>query len=216
LAVQYAAPLTLPSSLPADPQLAPSDLLARRPDMRAAQFQLLAAADRARAARTDLLPKFFISGSEGRETLAVLNHPTLTDPVYFIGASVSLPIFNAGRIRAQIAAADARLDAVAAIYQKTLLQALEDVENAYAGVSAASLARARFAEAAEAAKAAEAQARIGFALGRVDYGTLLDVQRERLVAEEGEVQARTAAAVAYTSLFRAFGGGWDSVSAPQE
>jgi outer membrane protein TolC len=59
------------------------------------------------------------------------------------------------------------------------------------------------------------QARIGFALGRVDYGTLLDVQRERLVAEEGEVQARSAAAVAYTSLFRAFGGGWDSAAPPQ-
>jgi NodT family efflux transporter outer membrane factor (OMF) lipoprotein len=207
-AVQYADPLTLPSSLPPDPHLAPSDLLARRPDVRGAQFQLFAAADRARAARTDLLPKFFISGSEGRETVTVLHHPTLTDPVYFIGASVSLPIFNAGRIRAQIAAADARLDAAASIYRKSLLQALEDVENAYAGVSAASVARARFAEAAEAAQAAEAQARIGFALGRVDYGTLLDVQRERLVAEEGEVQARTAVAVAYTSLFRAFGGGW--------
>jgi NodT family efflux transporter outer membrane factor (OMF) lipoprotein len=208
LAVQYVDPLTLPSSLPRDPELAPSDLLARRPDVRGAQFQLLAAADRARAARTDLLPKFFISGSEGRESLTVLDHPTLTDPVYFIGASLALPIFNAGRIRAQIAAADARLDAAASIYRKSLLQALADVENAYAGVSAASVARARFAEAAEAARAAEAQARIGFALGRVDYGTLLDVQRERLVAEEGEVQARTAVAVAYTSLFRAFGGGW--------
>jgi len=215
LAVQYADPLTLPSSLPADPQLAPSELLARRPDLRGAQFQLLAAADRARAARTDLLPKFFISGSEGRETVTVLHHPTLTDPVYFIGASVALPIFNAGRIRAQIAAADARLDTAAATYQKALLQALEDVENAYAGVSAASVARARFAEAAEAAKAAEAQARVGFALGRVDYGTLLDVQRERLVAEEGEVQARTAVAVAYTSLFRAFGGGWESAAPPR-
>ena len=84
--------------------------------------------------------------------------------------------------------------------------------NAYAGVSAASVARERFAEAAEAATAAEAQARIGFALGRMDYRTLFDVQRERLVAE---VQAPMAVAVAYTSLFRAFGGGWDSVSAPQ-
>ena len=130
-------------------------------------------------------------------------------PVYFLGSSVSQTLFAAGRIRAQVAVQDARLEIAAAVYRQSILQALEDVENAYAGLAAANLARTRLAEAADAARAADAQALKGFERGRVDYTTLLDVQRDRLAAEDGEVQARTAAAFAYTALFRAFGGGWD-------
>lgn len=209
LLAQFADNVALPTSSPSDPHLAPSDLLARRPDVRAAQSQLLAASARAHAARTDLLPKFFLSGSEGRESVRIAHLSTLSDPVYFIGASVSQTLFAAGRLRAQVTVQDSKLAAAVAAYQKALLQALADVEDAYAAVTAASIARARFGEAALAAISAEAQARTGFELGRVDYSTLLDVQRERLGAEDGEVQARTATAVAYTALFRAFGGGWD-------
>lgn len=206
---QFADPLALPDSRPADPRLAPSELLARRPDLRAAEAQLFAAAARSSAARSDLLPKFFLSGAFGEETISTANLPTLTNPVYLIGASVTLPLFNAGRIRARIAGEDAKLAAAAGLYEQALLKALEDVENAYAGIAAAGAAQARFAEAASAATTAETQARRGFELGRVDYSTLLDVERERLSTEDGEVQARTAAAVASASLFRAFGGGWD-------
>jgi len=179
-------------------------------DLRAAEAQLFAAAARAEAARTDLLPKFYLSGAFGEETISAAGLPTLTRPVYLIGASIAMPLFNAGRIRARIAGEDAKLDAAALAYQQTLLKALADVENAYAGIAAARTTEARFAEAATAARIAEAEARRGFALGRVDYSTLLDVERERLSAEDGEVQARTAAAVAGASLFRAFGGGWDA------
>jgi NodT family efflux transporter outer membrane factor (OMF) lipoprotein len=206
---RFANPVALPASHPADPRLAPSELLARRPDLRAAQAQLLAAAARSSAARTDLLPKFSLSGAYGKETLSVADLATLTNPVYFIGASVTLPLFNAGRIRARIAGEDAKLDEAAAAYEQALLKALEDVENAYAAVAAANNAHARLSEAVVAASTAAAQAQNGFKLGRIDYAALLDVQGERLAAEDGEVQARTAAAVAYASLFRAFGGGWE-------
>jgi NodT family efflux transporter outer membrane factor (OMF) lipoprotein len=203
------SPIVLPRQHPEDPRLAPSELLSRRPDMRAAEAQLFAAAARSKAARTDLLPKFFLTGSYGEEQLSVAQLVTFTNPVYFIGGAVTLPIFNAGRIRARIAGEDAKLDAAAASYEQTLLKALADVENAYVGIATAKNADAQLTDAASAAKAAEAEARRTFELGRVDYTTLLDVERERLAAEDGEVQARTASAVAYASLFRAFGGGWD-------
>jgi NodT family efflux transporter outer membrane factor (OMF) lipoprotein len=205
---QYTSRLHLPAAVPTDPHLAPSELLLRRPDVRAAQDRLLAAAARARAARTALLPRFFISGSYGLETLSPAQLPGFTDPVYFLGASVAQSIFSAGRLRAQVAFEDARFDAAAAGYDKAVLQALADVEDAYAAVQAGQTARAHFAVAAQAAAAAETQARTAYRLGRVDYTTLLDTQRERLLAEDGLIQARTATAVAYTSLFRAFGGGW--------
>jgi outer membrane protein TolC len=157
-----------------------------------------------------LLPKFFLTGLYGEEQLSVEQLVTFTDPVYFIGASVTLPIFNAGRIRARIAGEDAKLDAAAANYEQTLLKSLADVENAYVAIAAATRADRNLADAASSASTAETEARRSFELGRVDYTTLLDVQRERLAAEDSEVQARTATAVAYASLFRAFGGGWNA------
>jgi NodT family efflux transporter outer membrane factor (OMF) lipoprotein len=209
MGLRLPAPVALPLQHPQDPRLAPSELLSRRPDLRAAANQLLAAASRSRAARTDLLPKFFLTGLYGEEQLSVAQLVTFTDPVYFIGASVTLPIFNAGRIRAHIAGEDAKLDAAAATYEQTLLKALADVENAYVAIAAAARADRSLTDAASSAAIAETQARRSFELGRVDYTTLLDVQRERLAAEDSEVQARTATAVAYASLFRAFGGGWN-------
>jgi NodT family efflux transporter outer membrane factor (OMF) lipoprotein len=209
-------PILLPRQHPEDPHLAPSELLSRRPDLRAAEARLFAAAARSKAARSDLLPKFFLTGSYGEESLSVARLASFTNPVYLIGGSVTLPIFNAGRIRARIASEDAKLDAAAATYEQTLLTALADVENAYAGIAAARNANALLAKAASAAATAEAEARRSFELGRIDYSTLLDVERERLATEDGEVQARTASAVAYASLFRAFGGGWDAEAIQQE
>ena len=214
MSVRLPSPIVLPRQHPRSPNLAPSELLSRRPDLRAAENQLLAATARSRAARTDLLPKFFLTGSYGEEQLSVAQLVTFTNPVYFIGGAVTLPIFNAGRIRARIAAEDAKLDAAAASYEQTLLKALADVENAYAAIAAATRADQNLTDAVSAAAAAETKARRGFELGRVDYNTLLDVERERLAAEDSEVQARTATAVAYASLFRAFGGSWNVEGSP--
>jgi NodT family efflux transporter outer membrane factor (OMF) lipoprotein len=161
---RLASPMALPRRHPADPLPAPSELLSRRPDLRGAEAQLFAAAARAKAARTDLLPKFFLTGSAGEETLSVENLITLTHPVYFIDGSVTLPIFNAGRLRARIAGEDARLDAAAASYAQTLLKALADVENAYAGApsrSGASTTRPFLTSSASASPPKTARSRRG-------------------------------------------------------
>ena len=84
------------------------------------------------AARADLFPKFFISLSGGIGALSLAGLPSVAaQGIYALGAGLTAPIFNAGRIRANIAASDARLAQVAANYEKAFLTALEEVENTF-------------------------------------------------------------------------------------
>ena len=131
---ETAAPLSPPPAfvLPAAPngQL-PSTVLERRPDVLAYAALMRAQVARLSSAKTDLLPRFNITflGQDGHLQFAGI--PGLGGTGGLVGLSVNLPIFTAGRIRANIAANDARLEAAAADYDKSILLALEDVENAY-------------------------------------------------------------------------------------
>jgi NodT family efflux transporter outer membrane factor (OMF) lipoprotein len=198
----------LPDSAPPIPKLLPASLLAQRPDLRQAQAEVFAAAASLGAARADLLPKLVLSASGGFGALAVGGFPSLAESVYTLGSGLTAPIFNAGRIRAQIAAADSRLDQVAANYEKTFLLALEDVENAYLAHRTASERRARLDEAQAAAEQARRSTEALYERGAADYLAVLDTQGSNLSAMDQDVKARTATLVSLVSLYRAFGGGW--------
>jgi len=197
-----------PRNLPAMPKLLPADLLAQRPDLRLVQTEVSAAAASLGSARADLYPKLVLSASGGVGALAVGGFPSLAESVYALGSGLSAPIFNAGRIRAHIAAADARLDQVAANYEKTFLLALEDVENAFVAHRSA---RDSFGQLTEAEASAEKAYRLVNALyrrGAGDYLAVLDAQRSKLAVSDERAKAETAVSVAMVSLYRAFGGGW--------
>jgi outer membrane protein TolC len=125
-----------------------------------------------------------------------------------LGSGLSAPIFNAGRISANITAADARLDQVAANYELTFLLALEDVENAFVAHRSATDS---FGQLTEAEASAEKAYRLVDALyqrGAGNYLAVLDAQRSKLAVSDERVKAETAVSVAMVSLYRAFGGGW--------
>ncbi|QXP85594.1 efflux transporter outer membrane subunit [Methylococcus sp. Mc7] len=208
LQARLAASRPLPASAPSIPQLLPSSLLVQRPDLRQAQAEVLAAAASLGAARADLLPKLVLSASGGFGALAVGGFPSLAESVYALGSGLTAPVFNAGRIRSQIAAADARLDQVAANYEKTFLLALEDVENAYLAHRTASERHARLLQAEAAAEQARRSAEALYERGAGDYLSVLDAKSGRLSALDQNVKARTATLVSLVSLYRAFGGGW--------
>lgn len=198
----------LPKATPTMPNLLPSDLLVQRPDLRLAQSEVSAAAASLGSARADLYPKLVLSASGGVGALAVGGFPSLAESVYALGSGLSAPIFNAGRIRAHIAAADARLGQVAANYEKTFLLALEDVENAFVAHRSA---RDRFGQLTEAEGSAEKAYRLVDAMyqrGAGDYLAVLDAQRSKLAVSDERAKAETAVSVAMVSLYRAFGGGW--------
>jgi multidrug efflux system outer membrane protein len=200
--------MPLPVTLPSIPRLLPSSLLEQRPDLRLAQTEVNAAAAGLGAARADLFPKFVLSASGGFGALAVGGFPSLAESVYALGSGLTAPIFNAGRIKAHITAADARLDHVAANYEKTFLLALEDTENAYVAHTAALERRDQLVRAETAAERSHAHAHAFYQRGAVDFLSVLDAQRTRLSTSDERTKAETAVRVALVSLYRAFGGGW--------
>jgi len=202
----------LPKQAPALPKLLPADLLAQRPDLRLAQTEVSAAAASLGSARADLYPKIVLSASGGVGALAVGGFPSLAESVYALGSGLSAPIFNAGRIRAQIAAADARLEQVAANYEKTFLLALEDVENAFVAHRSATDSFSRLTEAEVSAEKAYRLVDALYSRGATNYLAVLDAQRGKLAASDELAKAETAASVAMVSLYRAFGGGWTANS----
>lgn len=197
-----------PSGTPAVPKLLPSVLLAQRPDLRQAQSEVDSAAAALGAARAEMYPKLVLSASGGFGALAVGGFSGLSDSVYALGSGLTAPIFNAGRIKAQITSADARLDQVAAHYEKTFLLALEDVENAYVAHASSSLQRERWSEAETAADKAYRLSVELYQRGAGDYLSVLDAQRSKLAVADELAKAETASRVALVSLYRAFGGGW--------
>jgi NodT family efflux transporter outer membrane factor (OMF) lipoprotein len=201
-------PMPLPVTLPSIPRLLPSSVLEQRPDLRLAQTEVNAAAAGLGAARADLFPKFVLSASGGVGALAVGGFPSLVESVYALGSGLTAPIFNAGRIKAHITAADARLDHVAANYEKTFLLALEDTENAYVAHTAALERRDQLVRAETAAERSHVHAQAFYQRGAVDFLSVLDAQRTRLSTSDERTKAETAVRVALVSIYRAFGGGW--------
>lgn len=198
----------LPKQAPAMPKLVPADLLAQRPDLRLAQTEVSAAAASLGSARADLYPKLVLSASGGIGALAVGGFPSLADSVYALGSGLSAPIFNAGRIRAHIAAADARLEQVGANYEKTFLLALEDVENAFVAHRSATDSLGQLTAAETSAEKAYRLVDALYQRGVGDYLAVLDAQRSKLAVSDERTKAETAAGVAMVSIYRAFGGGW--------
>ncbi|MGZ8189720.1 MAG: efflux transporter outer membrane subunit [Methylococcaceae bacterium] len=202
----------LTTELPEIPVLLPSSLLAQRPDIREAQTGVSAAAASLGAARADLLPKFMLSARGGFGALALGGFPSLAEGVYTLGSGLTAPIFNAGRIRAHITAAEARLEQAAAAYEKTFLSALEEVENAFVAHSSALARRDRLTQADEEALRSLNQSNAFYQRGAMNLPAVLDAQQNRFAVADELAKSETAVLVSMVYLYRAFGGGWSEKS----
>jgi outer membrane protein TolC len=185
-------------------------LLSQRPDLRLAKTEVTAAAANLGAARADLFPKLVLSASGGFGALAVGGFSSLAESVYTLVSGLTMPLFNAGRIRAHIAAVDAKLDQAALNYERTFLLALEEVENTFVAHTTAKERKQQTSDAEISAKKAYQSTDALYQRGVKDYLSLLDARRNTLTVGDERVKAETAACVSIVSLYRAFGGGWDS------
>ncbi len=199
---------SVPLGLPKIPALLPSDLLAQRPDLRRAQTDVSAAAANLGSARTDLLPKFMLSASGGYGALALGGFPVLADSVYTLGSGLAAPLFNAGRIQAQITAADARLEQAAIAYEKTFITALEDVENAFVTHASALTRRDSLARADDEALSTLNNTDALYQRGTASKLNVLDAEHARLAVADELAKSETAVLVSMVTLYRAFGGSW--------
>ena len=211
LETQLGKAAPLPPALPNLPGLLPSDLLQQRPDLRRAQAEVTAAAAQPRCrARRSLSQVFHLSLRWNRRVEPSRTSERGRQGIYALGAGLTAPIFNAGRIRANITASDARLAQVAASYEQAFLTSLEEVENAYVAYTSARQRREDLRQAVDAARRAYRVADAFYRRGVTDFLSVLDAQRAKLSAEDEQAKAETAVTVAMVTLYRAFGGGWDS------
>ena len=198
-----------PSAPPAPPsgQL-PSSVLARRPDVRARQQAVQARAAQLKSLKAELLPSFGIVflGNEGRLDFSGL--PRASGAGGLIGLRVSLPLFTAGRLQAQARAGDARLHAAVAEYDRAVLDALQEVEAAYAARAAldARVESLRAARQSAARRASGLQAL--YQAGERQRDAPLQARLELAEADDALAQARMQQASASIRLYQALGGGW--------
>jgi NodT family efflux transporter outer membrane factor (OMF) lipoprotein len=200
--------------LPATPVSAPSVLLQRRPDVAAAERRAFAANRRIGVARSAFFPTVSLAASGGYQTSSWAQ-TLLSSPNSFwtLGPQLALTLFDGGRRRAGVKAADAQFDEASAAYKGVVLAAFQEVEDNLALLN-------RIAEETRQEQAALDAARhtleISLSLYRQGAGTYLDVvtsQSAALDAERAVIQLQTRRLQASVDLVRALGGGWE-VGAP--
>lgn len=190
-----------------------SDMLRRRPDVRAAEMDLAAATSDVGVQTANLFPTVSLLGSVGQDSEHTGNFLQGASTQYSIGPSLRWPVFAGGSIRAQIRAADARADAAGASYEKAVLNALADSETAINRYVAAQ----NTLQEREAARAQTAQA-LGlvqerYRAGDDDRGSLLEAQAAYDAAVQVWAGAAQDALEDYAALVKALGGGWGTAEA---
>lgn len=203
-----AAPAALPG-LPALPAAGlPADTLRRRPDVRAAELQAIAAWHTLAQREAERRPTFRISGNLGWQaaTLAALGGPATL--VAGVAAAIDWPLLDGGAAVARVAVQQAVLDAAQAQYEAAVLAALQDVEDNLVALATGGERVGLLARATEAADAAQQLARHRYQAGLVDFTTLLDAQRSALSARDTLASARTELWLAHVRLAKALGGAW--------
>ncbi|MFN7961492.1 MAG: efflux transporter outer membrane subunit [Thermoanaerobaculia bacterium] len=195
-------------ALPEVPVGLPSSLLARRPDVVAAEQELVAANARvaqARAAYFPLISLTAYAGSESSELSNLLGSGTF---VWQAAASLVQPIFNAGRTRRNVEAARARELGALAAYKKAAESAFAEVESALVALSTSAAERAARGRQSAALERARDLARLRYDAGDSSYLELLDAERNLFAAQLSLARARRDELAAAVTLFQALGGGW--------
>jgi multidrug efflux system outer membrane protein len=203
-------PLTGQTSPPAVPAGLPSALLERRPDIRQVEQALVAANARIGVAKAAFFPQIFLTGFFGVESAALSDLFTGPSRIWQFGPTVTLPIFNAGRNRANLQLTEARQQEALIRYEQTIQQAFREVEDALIAHRKARQALAEQEAAARASREALAIAEFRYTSGLTTYLNVLDAQRALLTAEVAEGRTLLVQLVAVVQLYRALGGGWDA------
>ena len=202
---------------PADIALAfPAETLRQRADVRAAELQAVAALARVAQADAQRLPSFQIGGSLGLSALTLAGLTSGASLTSALLASVSLPVFDGGAIRAQVGVQQAALDQARASYQGTMLTALQEVEDALVALRQDRARLANLQAAADAAGNAALLASQRYSSGLVDFQTVLDTQRSQLNAQDSVASAVATVSADHVRLYKALGGGWqaDALATP--
>ncbi|HYZ20638.1 MAG TPA: efflux transporter outer membrane subunit [Rhodopila sp.] len=206
LAAQFRlSDLRLPEELPVS---LPSQLVAQRPDIRAADAQFHAASANLGVAVANQLPQFAITGSLGTEALGFTNLFTPATGIWSIAGSITQTLFDAGTLQHRKRAAAAALEQAAAQYRGTVIRAFQNVADALRALQSDADLLHEQAAAERSAAASYALARMQFQNGAISFLTLLNADRTWQQARLTLVQAQAQRFSDTAALFQALGGGW--------
>jgi multidrug efflux system outer membrane protein len=214
------AELTLPAKplttiVPIVPAGLPSELLGRRPDVAAAEHQLIAANADIGQAKANYYPRLTLTGSAGFSTIDASKVVSWESRVWSAGPSLNLPLFQGGRLDASLEGARQRYEEALAGYRTAVLNAFretEDILNDLGNRAVTAESQARMvASARETARLVEMQYRSGL----TPYYQLMDAQRTLLSAELSAAQLQNLRLNSTVALVKAIGGGWNPSEPPK-
>ncbi|MFO0388556.1 MAG: efflux transporter outer membrane subunit [Alphaproteobacteria bacterium] len=211
----YLSTLTAAAPLPMPPDMVPvglpSDMLRRRPDIRRAERDLAAATADIGIATADMFPRFPLTGSIGTGAARFGDLFASGGFAYFVGQTVIMPLFEGGRLRAQVDAADARQRNALAAYEKSVLLALEDAEASLVRYGKEWETLKNLRTALETRREAASIARLRYESGTENFLVVLDAERALITTQDAIIQSETRVLTRLTQLYKSLGGGWEAL-----
>lgn len=209
LRAELITPQAIPPVPPSVPIGLPSELVRRRPDIRQAEDQLHAATADIGVAVADFYPKFTLDASLGIQALRFKDLANWGAHQYGIGPSVTVPIFQGGRLRAQLNLRKSQQQEAALNYQQTVLQAWHDVDNALTAYAAEQRRRDALDNSVAQNRKALDLSRERYQQGVADFLNVLEAERGVLAAELQLAQSTATVSGNLVQLYKALGGGWE-------
>lgn len=186
----------------------PSELLQRRPDVRVAEREMAAACADIGVAQAERYPRFALVGSGGWTSVSSGTLISTASSTWSVGPQLSVPIFNRGKLKNKVRANEAAFDAASAIYRKSVLAAVADVEVALNRVAQSEERRLRLTEAGRRSQQSVRLVELQYKTGEISKVSLLEVRLASANHEDQEIQAHAQSLNALVSLQKALGGGW--------
>jgi multidrug efflux system outer membrane protein len=199
----------IPITPPEVPVGLPSALLRRRPDIHQAEAQIHAATAQIGVATADLFPKFSLTGSLTYQSNVLQNLFDGASRSSSFGPAVSWPIFQGGSIRSNIRVQEALRDQAFITYQKTVLTALQEAENALIAFDKEWEHAKALNDAVVANRKAVDLSMQLYTQGQTDFLSVLDAQRSLYASEDALVQSTRNTATDLIAIYKALGGGWE-------
>ena len=210
LRADLAEPQPVPPVPPAVPVGLPSELARRRPDIREAEAQLHAATATIGVAVAAFYPSVTLSGSVGLQSLRLSNAFKLNAREYAAGPGITIPLFEGGRLTSTLHLREAEQEEAAVSYQKTVLQAWHDVDNALTAYQAEQARRDQLVQAEVQDRRALSLAQSRYQQGVADFLTVLIAETNLLAAQQQLADSTTTVSANLVALYKALGGGWET------
>jgi len=188
----------------------PSELLRKRPDIRRAEAKIHESTAQIGVAVSDLFPKFFITGSSSHQSDSA---STLFDPISWVwsfGPSVSWNLFDSGKTKSTIRQLESINEQFVIEYKQTVINALQEVENALIASSKEKEHFQAISDAVEKNRKAVQIATILYEKGEVDFLEVLVAQRSLYSSEDAMTQSNQRLSTDLVALYKAIGGAWDA------